>query len=42
MNERQQTALQHPCRLEVETLHPRFRHQRETHNLILTLNAGYE
>lgn len=42
MNEHQQTALEHPCLLAVESLHPRFAYASGIHSVLLTVNAGYE
>lgn len=42
MNEQQQTAFVFPCRLGIETVHPRFAHKGGTHSLVLTVNNGYE
>jgi hypothetical protein len=42
MNKRQQLALQHHCRLAVETLHPRFGHRAGGFSVILTVNSGHE
>lgn len=42
MNEQQQVALAHHCRLAAETCHPRFRYRMGTHSIVLTLNSGYE
>jgi hypothetical protein len=40
----QSTALEHHCRLAVETIHPRFRHIDVAQHLsvIVTVNSGYE
>ena len=38
----QQVALQHPCRLAFETMHPRFAWREGGHGIILTVNSGYE
>ena len=35
-------ALKYPCRLAVETFHPRFRFLLGGHGVILTVNTGYE
>lgn len=44
MNEHQQMALDHPCRLAIETVHPRF--VRLNHaagvSIVLTINSGYQ
>ena len=42
MNKHQQTALEHFCRLAVETIHPQFRIIHSPHSIVLTVNAGYE
>ena len=44
MHHAQQTALTFPCRLAIETLHPRFSHWRTngTFSVVLTVNSGYE
>lgn len=43
MNGQQQTALNHPCFLAVETAHPRYmKVQRGRCSVIVTVNAGYE
>lgn len=42
MNEQQKTAIQHHCRLAVETIHPRFGMRGATYSLMLTVNSGYE
>lgn len=42
MNERQQTALHHHCRLAVETVHPRFSSKALSYSTVLTVNSGYE
>lgn len=48
MTPAQATALQHHCRLSIETMHPRFRHQRPLAtsvvltSVVLTVNSGYE
>ena len=46
MTRAQQTALDHPCYLSGETLHPRFVGLRALTampvTVILTVNAGYE
>jgi hypothetical protein len=38
----QMTAIERPCRLAVETMHPRFRHSTGVTIVILTVNSGYE
>lgn len=40
----QQTAIQHHCRLAIETAHPRFAHWLDPGrvSLVLTVNSGYE
>ena len=37
-------AIDHHCRLAVETMHPRFRtvHAGGLYSVILTVNSGYE
>jgi hypothetical protein len=42
MNEYQQRALKHPCRLAIETAHPRFGHKKGTYSIVLTINNGHE
>lgn len=42
INKQQQLALQHPCCLGVETMHPRFASVGSTHSIVLTVNNGYE
>lgn len=42
MTSAQRIALRHPCRLGVETAHPRFAHTRRAYSLVLTINSGYE
>jgi len=42
MTEQQQTAIERPCRLAIETLHPRFRRREGVCAVILTVNTGYE
>jgi hypothetical protein len=42
MNRHQQIALDHPCRLAVETAHPRFGFVRSGYTVVLTVNSGYE
>lgn len=42
MNEHQQTALRHHCRLAVETVHPQFRSIALSYSTVLTVNSGYE
>lgn len=41
MHEHQQTALAFPCRLGIETVHPRFGYKGGTHSIVLTVNNGY-
>lgn len=37
------TALEHPCRLAIETTHPRFTAVDPAgFSVVLTLNSGYE
>jgi len=40
----QRTAIRHPCRLAIETIHPRFRHPGPglAWSIVLTVNSGYE
>lgn len=38
----QETAISHPCRLAVETMHPRFNHRTGLTVVVLTVNTGYE
>ena len=42
MNERQEIALVHHCRLAGETVHPRFARGHLDHTSLLTVNSGYE
>ena len=42
MTPAQQIALQHPCYLAGETVHPRFANLSGAWSLVLTVNAGYE
>ena len=42
MNEHQETALQHHCRLAVETANPKFAYKAGIHSVVLTVNSGYE
>ncbi len=42
MTKAQTKAMKHPCRLSIETLHPRFRRKMKGHSLIITINTGYE
>lgn len=42
MNTHQQSALIAPCRLGVETVHPRFAYTGATFSIVLTVNSGYE
>lgn len=42
MTPAQQTALEHPCRLGIETLHPRYMTLRGDHSVTVTVNTGYE
>ena len=38
----QLTAIQNPCLLAEETVHPRFCHDGRNVRVILTVNSGYE
>lgn len=43
MNRNQLTAIEHPCRLAAETVHPRFgRRHPAGYTIVLTINYGYE
>lgn len=43
MTPAQRIALNHPCYLASETMHPRFRSRlTATMSLVLTINTGYE
>jgi hypothetical protein len=44
VNPRQRTALEHHCRLSVETMHPRFAWAVPAAGVtvVLTVNSGYE
>lgn len=38
----QTTAIERPCRLAIECMHPRYRHRGGLTTVILTVNSGYE
>lgn len=38
----QQTAIARPCRLAIETMHPRYRFKDGRFGVVLTVNSGYE
>lgn len=40
--EHRRRALQHHCRLGLETAHPRFNWVDGVHSIVLTVNSGYE
>lgn len=40
--EHRRRALQHPCRLAIETAHPRFNWMEGGYSIVLTVNSGYE
>lgn len=43
MNRHQLLAIDHHCRLSVETMHPRFARRLSTGlSVVLTVNSGYE
>ena len=42
MNTAQRLAITNPCRLAVETMHPRFATRTGRWSLVLTVNTGYE
>lgn len=42
MTYEQQIAIARPCRLAVETMHPRFNHRDGLTIVVLTVNSGYE
>lgn len=43
MTDQQKTAIENPCLLAAETLHPRFHYVRiDGVSVILTVNSGYE
>lgn len=42
MTSQQRIAIEHPTRLAVETMHPRFRERNGITAVILTVNSGYE
>lgn len=43
MHSSARTALQHHCRLSIETIHPRFSRIDSTgFSIVLTVNSGYE
>ena len=42
MNTMQRRALDAPCYLGCECLHPRFGHSKGRYHIVLTVNAGYE
>ena len=43
MNRHQRTALDHHCRLSIETMHQRFARVLPSRiSVVLTVNSGYE
>ncbi len=42
MTRQQETAIGRPCRLAVETMHPRYRDASLMSTAVLTVNSGYE
>jgi hypothetical protein len=42
MTRQQQIAIERPCRLAVETMHPRYRDRAGLTTVVLTVNSGYE
>jgi len=42
VTDQQRTAIQWPCRLAIETLHPRYRRRGAMTSAIVTVNTGYE
>lgn len=43
MNAHQKVALKFPCRLGIETTHPRFCYVvSHAYSIVLTINNGYE
>lgn len=43
MNAHQRTAIEHHCRLSIETMHPRFAWLVPgVASVVLTVNSGYE
>ena len=42
MTEAQRTAIEHPCLLAEETMHPRFGYVHPLGTVVLTINSGYE
>ena len=38
----QRRALAHPCRLAIETAHPRFTHKTSDQTTRVTVNTGWE
>lgn len=44
MSKQSEIAIQHHCRLSIETIHPRFGvvDKRGAFSVILTVNSGYE
>ena len=43
MTKWQRTAIENPCRLGEETMHPMFAHRfADGTSLLLTVNSGYE
>lgn len=41
-NAHRETALRRPCRLSIETAHPRFGYKLNGYSVVLTINAGHE
>ena len=42
MTSAQRVAIERPCRLAVETMHPRYRERNGITTVVLTVNSGYE
>ena len=42
MTPAQRKALNHPCLLACETMHPRFTHRSADRCIRITVNTGYE
>lgn len=42
MTDQQRVAITFPCRLAIETMHPRYRQRGAVVTTVLTVNTGYE
>ena len=42
LSDAQRVAIEHHCRLAIETMHPRFRSIVDGYSRILTVTSGYE